>query len=120
MLNNSRRTFTMPGSIRVKPDDERLNLSDGFECSWGSVPQRGGVGRTLGKILGAIMRMAGSATPSTAICFYGWIWSVQRNCQVAVALIATETMKSEISGTDMFSGPLPVSRRNIQGSRIMA
>ena len=54
------------------------------------------------------------------ICFYGWIWSVQRNCQVAMALIATETVKSEISGTDRFGGPLPVSRRNIHGNKIMA
>ena len=52
--------------------------------------------------------------------FYGWIWSVQRNCHVAMALIATETTKSEISGTEIFGGPLPVSRRNIQGSKIMA
>ena len=51
---------------------------------------------------------------------YGWIWSVQRNCHVAMALIATDTMKSEISGTVIFAGPLPVSKRNIQGSRIMA
>jgi hypothetical protein len=51
---------------------------------------------------------------------YGWIWSVQRNCQVAIALIAIETTKSEISLTLIFAGPLPVSTRNIQGRRIMA
>jgi hypothetical protein len=58
-------------------------------------------------------------SPITSLC-YGWIWSVQRNCQVAIALIATDTAKSETSGTDNFVGPLPVSKRNIQGSKIMA
>src|SRR5205809_8123668 len=58
-------------------------------------------------------------SPITSLC-YGWIWSVQRNCQVAISLIATVTANSEISGTEIFAGPLPVSRRNIQGSRIMA
>ena len=77
-------------------------------------------GAALAKFLGRSCKMAGSATLSTAICFYGWIWSVQRNCQVAIALIATDTAKSEISGRDIFAGPLPVNRRNIQGSRIMA
>ncbi len=58
-------------------------------------------------------------SPITILC-YGWIWSVQRNCQVAMALIATDTTNSEISGTDIVVGPLPVNKRNIQGSRIMA
>src|SRR5947207_15081820 len=58
-------------------------------------------------------------SPIISLC-YGRIWSVQRNCQVAIALIATETANSEISGTEIFAGPLPVSKRNIQGSRIMA
>ena len=52
--------------------------------------------------------------------YYGWIWLVQRNCQLASALIATETANSEISGTDRFGGPLPVSTRNIHGNKIMA
>jgi len=54
------------------------------------------------------------------ICPYGWIWSVQRNCHIAIALITTERMKSEISGTVIFGGPFPVRTRNIQGSKIMA
>lgn len=57
---------------------------------------------------------------ATVNLFYGWIWSVQRNCQVAIALIVTETAKSENSGTDRFGGPLPVSSRNIHGNKIMA
>ena len=56
----------------------------------------------------------------TFLRFYGWIWSVQRNSHIAIALIATETANSEISGKEIFAGPLPVSRRNIQGSKIMA
>ena len=51
---------------------------------------------------------------------YGWISSVQRNCHMAIALIATETAKRKVSLTVIFDGPLPVSRRNIQGRRIMA
>jgi hypothetical protein len=51
---------------------------------------------------------------------YGRIWLVQRNCQVATALIATATMKSETSITDIFGGPLPTNKRNIHGSRIIA
>src|SRR5438132_6463293 len=49
-----------------------------------------------------------------------WIWSVQRNSHMASALIATETVKSDISIIVNLGGPLPVSSRNIQGSRIMA
>jgi hypothetical protein len=54
------------------------------------------------------------------LVFYGWIWSVQRNCQTANALIPTDTAKREISGTELFAEPLPVSKRNIHGSKIMA
>ena len=78
-----------------------------------------GSGDFLAKFLGRSLRIGGRPR-LTAISFYGWIWSVQRNCQVAIALIATETVKSETSGTDIFAGPLPVSKRNIQGSNIMA
>jgi hypothetical protein len=41
---------------------------------------------------------------------YGRIWLVQRNCQVATALMATDTMESETSTTDIFSGPLPTNK----------
>jgi hypothetical protein len=51
---------------------------------------------------------------------HGWILSVHKNSQVAVALIATETAKSEISVTVIVGGPFPVSKRNIHGRRIMA
>jgi len=37
-----------------------------------------------------------------------------------MALMATDRANNEISGTDMFAGPLPVRRRNIQGSKIIA
>ena len=63
---------------------------------------------------------AGVCDPGDNHTFYGWIWTVQRNCHIAVALIATETANSETSGKEIFAGPLPVSRRNIQGSKIMA
>ena len=39
---------------------------------------------------------------------------------MAIPLIATETAKSETSVTLIFGGPLPVSKRNIHGMRIMA
>lgn len=52
--------------------------------------------------------------------FYGWIWFVQRNCHTAIALIAIEARKSEISDREMCGRPLPVSRRNIHGNKIMA
>jgi len=39
---------------------------------------------------------------------------------VAVALIAIDTVKSEISITVVLGGPLPVSKRNIHGRRIIA
>jgi|ERR1044072_4391290 len=74
----------------------------------------------------SLRRAGGRALPITdhespmTRLYYGWIWSVQRNSQVASALIATETAKSESSGTDRFNGPLPVSRRNIHGNKIMA
>src|SRR5205823_8602084 len=48
------------------------------------------------------------------------IWSVQRNSHMASALIAMETVKSDTSIIVNLGGPLPVSSRNIQGSRIMA
>ncbi len=54
------------------------------------------------------------------LCAYGWICSVQRNSHMAVALMATDTAKSALSGRLIFDGPLPASRRNIQGRRIMA
>jgi len=61
------------------------------------------------------------ARPVAAVArCYGWISSVHRNFQVAIALIAIDTTKSDISATFNFAGPLPVSRRNIHGSRIIA
>jgi hypothetical protein len=51
---------------------------------------------------------------------YGWILSVQRNDHVAIPLIAIDTTKSEVSVTVILGGPLPVSKRNIHGRRIMA
>jgi hypothetical protein len=60
------------------------------------------------------------ATLQSDIFCYGWILSVHKNSQVAVALIATETAKSEISVTVIVGGPFPVSKRNIHGRRIMA
>jgi len=95
----------MPHCLCVKPHDDAIYPTDP-KCSPVQCPN-------------ATESGAAAASVATS-AFYGWIWSVQRNCQVAIALIATETAKSEISGTDMFGGPLPVSRRNIQGSRIMA
>jgi hypothetical protein len=63
---------------------------------------------------------ANAAALQRDIRYYGWILSVHKNNQVAVALMATETAKSEISVTVIVGRPFPVSKRNIHGRRIIA